>query len=151
MITTPLTQQSETRATSAPSKLSRRIHAYDAKQQLRPQIHQDQVGKIGGTTSWKLGPAAAGLAAQARRRGLWVHLGRVNSLRRLRYAQAIGCHSVDGTFLAFGPDRNLPTLLRWLGELHAPQVHGVSDPRCVTDADRVGHSPSGTSSGSSTT
>jgi len=106
---------------------------------------------IGGTTSWKLGPAAAGLAAQARRRGLWVHLGRVNSLRRMRYAQAIGCHSVDGTFLAFGPDRNLPTLLRWLGELHAPQVHGVSDPRCVTDADRVGHSPSGTSSGSSTT
>ena len=44
------------------------------------------LGKIGGTTSWKLGPAAAGLAAQARRRGLWVHLGRVNSLKRLRYA-----------------------------------------------------------------
>jgi hypothetical protein len=106
---------------------------------------------IGGTTSWKLGPAAAGLAAQARRRGLWVHLGQVNSLRRMRYAQAIGCHSVDGTFLAFGPDRNLPTLLRWLGELHAPRVHAVSDLRGGAEADRVGHSPSGASSGSSTT
>ena len=69
---------------------------------------------IGGSTPWKLGPAAADLAAQARARGLWVHMGRVNSLRRLRHAVAIGCRSVDGTFLAFGPDRNLRTLLRWL-------------------------------------
>jgi hypothetical protein len=39
---------------------------------------------------------------------------RVNSLRRLRYAAAIGCHSADGTHLAYAPDRNLPTLLGWL-------------------------------------
>jgi len=39
---------------------------------------------------------------------------RVNSLRRLRHAAAIGCESADGTFLAYGPDRNLPTLLGWL-------------------------------------
>lgn len=38
----------------------------------------------------------------------------MNSLRRLTYAAAIGCHSADGTYLAYGPDRNLPTLLRWL-------------------------------------
>jgi hypothetical protein len=69
---------------------------------------------LGGTTHWKLGAAAARLAQQARRRGLWVHMGRVNSLRRLRYAQLIGCHSADGTFLAYGPDRNLPILLGWL-------------------------------------
>jgi hypothetical protein len=69
---------------------------------------------LGGTTGWKLGPAAARLARQARCRGLWVHMGRVNSLRRLRYAQSIGCHSADGTFLAYGPDRNLPILLGWL-------------------------------------
>ncbi len=69
---------------------------------------------IGGTTAWKLGPAAAGLATQARRRGLWVHLGRVNSLRRLRHAAAIGCDSADGTHLVYGPDRRLPELVRWL-------------------------------------
>jgi hypothetical protein len=38
-------------------------------------------------------------------------------LRRLRYATSIGCHSADGTFLAFGPDRNLPRLLGWLTEI----------------------------------
>lgn len=72
---------------------------------------------VGGSTEWKLSQAARGLVAEARRRGKWVHMGRVNSLRRLRYAEAIGCDSVDGTYLAFGPDRNLPRLLGWLGEL----------------------------------
>ena len=75
---------------------------------------------IGATTSWKLGSAAAALAAEARARGLTVHMGRVNSLRRLRYANTIGCHSVDGTYLAFGPDRNLPRLLTWLADLNNP-------------------------------
>ena len=39
---------------------------------------------IGGTTEWKLSPDAAELAQAARRRGKWVHMGRVNSLKRLR-------------------------------------------------------------------
>lgn len=72
---------------------------------------------LGGTTDWKLGPAAAELTNQARAHGKWVHMGRVNSRRRLFYADAIGCDSADGTFLAFGPDRNLPQLLAWLREL----------------------------------
>lgn len=71
---------------------------------------------IGGSTEWKLGPAAADLAAQARERGKWVHMGRVNSRKRYRYARSIGCHSVDGTFLVFGPTVNLPKLLGWLEE-----------------------------------
>src|SRR5262249_10270455 len=29
---------------------------------------------LGGSTAWKLGPAAAAIAAEAKRRGLWVHL-----------------------------------------------------------------------------
>lgn len=72
---------------------------------------------IGGSTGWKLGPQAAELAHEARRRGLWVHMGRVNSLKRLRYAQEIGCDSVDGTYIAFGPNINLPRMLRWLSSL----------------------------------
>ncbi|MBT8228301.1 MAG: hypothetical protein KJO75_22805 [Dactylosporangium sp.] len=46
-----------------------------------------------------------------------MHLGRVNSLRRLRHAARIGATSVDGTLLAFGPDRHLPGLPRWLHQI----------------------------------
>ena len=52
---------------------------------------------IGGSTAWKLGPSAEALALEAKRRGKWVHMGRVNSARRIRYAASIGCDSVDGT------------------------------------------------------
>jgi hypothetical protein len=69
---------------------------------------------IGGSTAWKLGPAARALAAEARRRNKWVHMGRVNSLKRLRYADAIGCDSADGTYLTYAPAANLPRLLSWL-------------------------------------
>lgn len=72
---------------------------------------------LGGSTSWKLGPAAAGLTAHARSLGLPVHMGRVNSLTRLRYAASIGCDSVDGTHLAYGPRRKLPELLGWLEQI----------------------------------
>jgi hypothetical protein len=77
---------------------------------------------LGGDTPWKLGPHARTLTEQARERGKHVHMGRVNSLRRLRYADAIGCHSADGTFLAFGPDRNLPELLGWLRAVNDQQA-----------------------------
>ena len=52
---------------------------------------------VGGDTVWKLGPEAHRLVVEATERGLLAHMGRVNSLRRLRYAKAIGCDSVDGT------------------------------------------------------
>lgn len=68
---------------------------------------------IGGTTEWKLGPHARHLAAEAKAHGKHVHMGRVNSLRRLRYADAIGCDSADGTYITFGPDVNLPKVLGW--------------------------------------
>ena len=41
-------------------------------------------------------------------------MGRVNTLRRLRHAQRIGCHSVDGTCLTVAPDLVLPDLLHFL-------------------------------------
>lgn len=72
---------------------------------------------LGGSTTWKLSQHAARLTTEAKAHGKWVHMGRVNSFRRLRYARDIGCDSVDGTFLAFGPDHNLPELLGWLRDL----------------------------------
>lgn len=82
---------------------------------------------LGGDTAWKLGPAARQLVAEAKARGKWVHMGRVNSEKRLRYAQAIGCDSADGTFIAFGPDQNLPRVLAWLrGAAHPTLDLGVT-------------------------
>lgn len=72
---------------------------------------------VGGSTEWKLGEGARAVVAEAKRRGKHVHMGRVNSLKRLRYAQQIGCDTADGTFLAFGPVKNLPRLLSWLDTL----------------------------------
>lgn len=69
---------------------------------------------IGGSTEWKLGAAARELVRDAKSRGKWVHMGRVNSQRRYRYATAIGCDSSDGTFLVFGPDKNLTRLRGWI-------------------------------------
>jgi hypothetical protein len=71
---------------------------------------------IGGSTGWKLGPHAREIATEAKRRGKWVHMGRVNSRRRWSYAEHIGCDSVDGTYIAFGPDINLPAVLSWAGQ-----------------------------------
>lgn len=73
---------------------------------------------LAGSTEWKISPAAARLAAQAKDRGLAVHMGRVNSLRRMTIASTFGCDSADGTYLAFGPDLNLPKVLAWQAEVN---------------------------------
>jgi hypothetical protein len=82
---------------------------------------------IGGTTDWKLGREARQLIREAKARGKWVHMGRVNSEKRMRYARAVGCDSVDGTYITFGPDVNLPDVLGWLrGTDAAPLFEGLS-------------------------
>lgn len=58
---------------------------------------------IGGSTPWKEGSAAALLAREAQRRRKWVHMGRVNGFRRMRYARYLGCDSVDGTHWVHEP------------------------------------------------
>jgi hypothetical protein len=83
---------------------------------------------VGGSDAFKLGPVAAALCREARARGLWVHVGRVNSGKRLIYAVSIGAGSADGTYLVFGarrglPNVNLPRLLGWLAEANTqPQL-----------------------------
>lgn len=71
---------------------------------------------IGGSTEWKLGAHARQLVAEAKGRGKRVHMGRVNSGKRYRYAHAIGCDSADGTTLAMFPDKTLPDVLGWVGQ-----------------------------------
>lgn len=62
---------------------------------------------LGGSTRWKLGEAAAIIVAEAKQRGRWVHMGRVNSRRRMVYAASLGCDSADGTILRFDPTRDV--------------------------------------------
>lgn len=71
---------------------------------------------IGGDTEWKLGHAAARIGWQAKAEGKWLHMGRVNSKKRLARALAMHCDSADGTFLRW-PDTNLPRLRRWFVDL----------------------------------
>ncbi len=73
---------------------------------------------LGGTTEWKLGPQAWAITRHAKSAGRWVHMGRVNSKKRFDTARAMGCDSVDGTYLTYGPDTNLPKLLSWINDQH---------------------------------
>jgi hypothetical protein len=77
---------------------------------------------LGGDTDWKLSSCAQSVVAEAKRRGKWAHMGRVNSLRRLEIAAQFGCDSVDGNYLGFGPDLNIPKLLSWLERLCSAPV-----------------------------
>lgn len=67
---------------------------------------------LGGSDEFKLGADAARLVRQARHRGLYAHMGRVNSDRRIQHARSIGCTSVDGTGWTTWRDANLPRGLR---------------------------------------
>lgn len=73
----------------------------------------------GGSDEWRATDAHYELIHEAQARGKWLHLGRVNSLKRLQTAQAAGYDSADGTYLAFGPDVNLPKLARWVKRVQA--------------------------------
>ena len=52
---------------------------------------------IGGTTDWKLSESAVSVIRESQRQNKIIHMGRVNSDKRLKYAYELGCHSVDGT------------------------------------------------------
>lgn len=74
---------------------------------------------------WKLGPAARWLVAEAKRRGKRVHMGRVNSRKRLLAAHDMGCDTADGTKLTRAPDRYLPVVLSWQRDANAPRPDGL--------------------------
>lgn len=65
---------------------------------------------IGGSTEWKMSAAADWCIAEAKRRRAWVHVGRVNSQRRIRHFQLVGVDSCDGTALAFAPNERMREL-----------------------------------------
>jgi hypothetical protein len=69
---------------------------------------------IGGTTEFKLSPKAAALVREAKQREKWVHMGRVNTIRRMVYANSIGVDSIDGTSFSRWSDIYIPRAVRIL-------------------------------------
>jgi len=91
--------------------------AQDGQQAHLPDWDTFDVLFLGGTTEFKLGVAARALTRYALEAGKPVHMGRVNSYRRLAYAHSIGCTSADGTYLTWRPVIGLPEILDWLTRL----------------------------------
>ena len=73
---------------------------------------------VGGTTEWKLSGAARDMMKEAQIRKKWVHVGRVNSDKRLRYCFGLNVDSVDGSGYSRWQQRELVPALNLLHGLH---------------------------------
>lgn len=73
---------------------------------------------VGGSTEWKLSEAAGVILEAAAERGVWTHMGRVNSIKRSKLAAELGAYSVDGTLLVFGPDKNAPLIRKAIAQTY---------------------------------
>jgi hypothetical protein len=69
---------------------------------------------VGGSTAWKMSSAVSELIRRAKEEGKLVHAGRVNSAKRYEHFAGLGVDSVDGTFVCYGPSKNIPKVLRWV-------------------------------------
>ena len=69
---------------------------------------------VGGSTGWKLSPASIGLIRHAQTCGKWIHVGRVNGLRRIGHCLELGVDSVDGTHPCFEPDVAFRNIHHWM-------------------------------------
>jgi len=93
---------------------------------------------IGGADAFKEGPLVRDACREARRRGKWVHIGRVNWLRRLRTALDFGVDSVDGTYLLHEARKGRPEVapfdvVGWLRQIHVDRRR-----RLRRDLERLG-------------
>ena len=89
----------------------------DGLENLSPPWDRFDCLFLGGTTEWKLSHAACDLAHEAKRRGKLVHMGRVNSLRRMRVAQLFQCDSIDGSSASMFGDKYIHRYLEWMNQL----------------------------------
>lgn len=74
---------------------------------------------VGGSNPFRVAESTYALVRAAKQQGKWVHLGRVNSERRLRAAALAGYDSVDGTHIAFAPTAGIAEVRQWLAHLDA--------------------------------
>jgi len=69
---------------------------------------------IGGSTQFKVSQDVEKIILQAKQRGKWVHVGRVNTPHRFKYFERIGADSIDGTGLS---------RYSWMREMIARRFH----------------------------
>lgn len=74
---------------------------------------------VGGSTAWKLGDDAARLVRMAKDRGKMVHVGRVNSLRRIEYFHPLGVDTFDGTGFSAWGDKRIGLAVRWIDRVES--------------------------------
>lgn len=93
---------------------------------------------IGGSTEWKLGPEAHAIVEEAHRRKKHVHMGRVNSLKRMMLCQRWGVHTADGTYLLHelkkGRKYAAQDIYDWLREnwrVYKCFQCGIRNPYCI--------------------
>lgn len=75
---------------------------------LVPLAHEFDCLFLGGTEPFRHANSTRQLVRAAKRAGKWIHVGRVNSARRIRWAAGLGADSIDGTGWAVWRDANLP-------------------------------------------
>lgn len=69
---------------------------------------------IGGSDRWKLSGYSRQLVEEAKERGKHVHMGRVNSERRIYTAVRWGCDTIDGTGFTWWSDILIPRAIEWI-------------------------------------
>jgi hypothetical protein len=68
---------------------------------------------VAGSTEWKW-KTAASWVTMGHARGMWVHVARVNTRRKIEYCQDIGADSADGTGIFRGDKTQLRGVLEAL-------------------------------------
>lgn len=81
---------------------------------------------IGGSTEYKLSGAVELLAWKAKAKGKLVHMGRVNSARRMKAAHQCCADSIDGGQFSRFPDRWIPWGLDWLDRIEQQSALGTA-------------------------
>lgn len=103
-----------------PGRLPIALVAGDGMEDLTDLIPWDDIDWIflGGSTDWKIGYGAERVCKEARVRDKKIHMGRVSSMERMLIANGFGCDTADGTYLRFGTDTNLPSVMEWVDATH---------------------------------
>lgn len=68
---------------------------------------------LGGPNEWQHSQEAQNIMREARNQQKHIHIGRVNSMKRFRYAQAFA-DSADGTHVAFKPTKGIAEVAEWM-------------------------------------
>lgn len=81
---------------------------------------------VGGSTEFKCSDHAHDLVREAQARGLWTHMGRVNTARRMVLAKSWGIDSMDGTSVSMFTNKRLPERLHQAGQARQLNIREAS-------------------------